>query len=92
MDQSKTAQFLSLLTGKALNWATMVWEKGGKPLSSYNCFIALFCQVFNHALGGKEVGEKLLTMKQGRRRVVKLVEWLSLGVSHASSGRVDGMN
>lgn len=45
-NQQKIAQFLNLLSDKALKWATPVWEKGGESLSSYNCFIKIFCHVF----------------------------------------------
>lgn len=48
----------SLLPGKALTWATAVWEKGGESVSSYKCFVSLFCRVFDHAPEGKEVGER----------------------------------
>lgn len=67
----KTAQFLNLLTGRALKWASAVWERGGKPTNSYNWFIELFKGVFDHQLEGVKIGEKLLTIQQGERRVAE---------------------
>lgn len=66
-DQAKIAHFLGMLTCNALRWATIMWAmKGGKPLSSYDCFTTLFHRVFDHTLEGKEVSEQLLAVKQGR--------------------------
>lgn len=58
---------ISLLTGKALTWATAIWDKGGELVSSKECFVSLFRQVFDHAPEGKEVGDLLISSKQEHR-------------------------
>lgn len=37
-DVQKLAEFIMLLTGKAVEWAMAVWEAGDKALASYFCF------------------------------------------------------
>lgn len=69
-DQSKTAQLLSLLMGKALSWAMVVWERGGEPITSYDCYHNV------HTPDGKEIGERLLSVRQGRKRLVEYAQEL----------------
>lgn len=64
-NQQKIAQFINLLTGKALHWAIAVWEKGGKPTTLYKHFVALFKRVFNHQPEGVEVSDRLLMIQRG---------------------------
>lgn len=48
-----------------------VWEKDGEFLSSYDSFTEMFLRVFDHSPKGREVGEQLLTVKQGKQRVAE---------------------
>lgn len=48
-----------------------VWKKGKEPISSFKQFIELFRRVFDHSPKGWEVGEQLLTVKQGKRQVAE---------------------
>lgn len=64
-EEHKIAKFLSLLTGKALRWATAVLNQGGKPIGSYELFLSLFKKVFDHEPEGTEVSESLVTSSQG---------------------------
>lgn len=66
-NKDKMVTIISLLTGKALTWATAVWEKKGKTVSTYGRFIAAFRQVFDHAPKGKAVSERLITLTQGHK-------------------------
>lgn len=50
-DQSKTAQFIDLLTGKTTSWAT---AEDGDPTSFYRRFTELFKRMFDHSPEGKE--------------------------------------
>lgn len=64
-DSVKIATIISRLSGKALQWATAVWERGGRDVTSYVCFEALFHAVLDHPDEGREAGDKLLQLRQG---------------------------
>lgn len=55
-DQDKVAQFISLLTGKAIHWATTLWEWNHRASLAYIQFAAMFHHVFDHAPEGNEIG------------------------------------
>lgn len=65
-DHSKTVLMMGLLPGKALTWATVIWEKGGEPMTSYECF-SMFRRIFDHVREGKEVGDRLMSIQQGNQ-------------------------
>jgi hypothetical protein len=55
-NRSKVAMVIYLLSGRALEWATDVWEKGGEDLALYERFMALFRVIFDHPPEGREGG------------------------------------
>ncbi len=65
-DESRITFVCSLLTGRALDWATAVWSEVRPTFPSFRAFIQRFKEVFEHPAGGKEVGEQLLSLRQGR--------------------------
>ncbi|KAL0198667.1 hypothetical protein M9458_007207, partial [Cirrhinus mrigala] len=62
---SKVSLVCSLLTGKALKWATALWEGQQMTFPSYQHFLRKFKEVFDHGEDGKEAEEELLTLRQG---------------------------
>ncbi|KAI4897414.1 hypothetical protein NFI96_032838 [Prochilodus magdalenae] len=68
-DKSRIAFVVSLLVGKALDWATAVWpsyERG-----TYEEFIKDFKAVFDHPNEGKTAGDLLFQLHQGSRSVAQ---------------------
>ncbi len=65
-EESRIAFVCSLLTGRALDWATAVWSEDRPTFPSFRAFIQRFKEVFEHPAGGKEAGEQLLSLRQGR--------------------------
>ncbi|KAK7879248.1 hypothetical protein WMY93_033967 [Mugilogobius chulae] len=49
-DKSRLAFLLSLLTGRAAQWATAIWEADSNLCNSYNDFTAEMRKVFEHPL------------------------------------------
>ncbi len=65
-DKSRVSFICSLLTGRALDWVTAVWEGGSMSFPSYTDFLRQFREVFEHTAGGKEAGKKLFALRQGK--------------------------
>lgn len=61
---------MSLLTGRAITWASAIWEKGGEPISSFERFLTMFHQVFDHRSSGRQVGIQLMALRQGEQSMV----------------------
>ncbi|KAL6485196.1 hypothetical protein MHYP_G00072410 [Metynnis hypsauchen] len=64
-EDAKIAFVLSLLTGKALRWATAVWGAQSSVMQTYASFEHQFKEVFDHSGTGKDPGKQLLHLKQG---------------------------
>lgn len=56
-----------MLTGRALEWATAIWNGDRSLFTTYSAFLLRFREVFDHPAGGKEVGEQLIALRQGGR-------------------------
>lgn len=64
-DRAKIAYVITLLSGKALSWATAVWKAQAPCCSSYSMFKEEFKRVFDHPLGARQASKRLLTLRQG---------------------------
>ncbi|KAK3550214.1 hypothetical protein QTP86_021240 [Hemibagrus guttatus] len=64
-DITRCAFMLSLLTGKALDWASAVWDSDPQVKSSANYFANLIQEVFEYPEGVKDVSVQLLELRQG---------------------------
>ncbi len=65
-DISRVSFICSLLSGRALEWATAVWEGGILSFPPLNEFLRISSEVFEHSASGKEAGEELLALRQGK--------------------------
>ncbi|KAK3550602.1 hypothetical protein QTP70_000679 [Hemibagrus guttatus] len=65
--EEKYAFLMSLLTGKAIEWAAAVWETDRLFQTSYTYFVKQLRDVFEYPAGGKDVSTRLLQLSQGRR-------------------------
>ncbi|KAL0150720.1 hypothetical protein M9458_053943, partial [Cirrhinus mrigala] len=65
-EESRIAFVCSLLTGKALDWATAVWDLNRPTFPSFELFLRCFKEVFDYPEGGEGAGEQILTLRQGK--------------------------
>ncbi len=65
-DLGKIYFVCSLLTGKALEWATAVWRADGSTFPSFEAFLHRFKEVFGHPAGDKSAGKQLM-LNPGRK-------------------------
>lgn len=65
-DKSRVDFVVSLLTGKALDWATAMWTANSTELRSETHFHTLFKEVFDHSPSSRPIGDLLIELHQGR--------------------------
>lgn len=81
--RSKVAYIITLLSGKALAWATALWEQSPQPVvcSDYRRFMEEMRRVFDHPVCGREAASRLLQLTQGSQSVAELaVEFRTLAM------------
>ncbi|KAK3559913.1 hypothetical protein QTP86_026947 [Hemibagrus guttatus] len=56
---------LSLLTGRALDWASAVWDSDPQIRSSFTYLAGMIRDVFEYPAGGKDISLQLMELRQG---------------------------
>lgn len=83
-DRAKIAYIISLLTGKALAWASPAWNQDVEFCYDLDEFIEEMKKVFDHPVTGREASKGLVTIRQGKRSVAEYaVEFRTLAVEVA---------
>nr|CBN81752.1 Pol polyprotein [Dicentrarchus labrax] len=70
-DSAQVAFVISLLSGKAAQWATALWEKHSPICDSFQRFSEELRKVFDHPVQGKEAAKRLLNLRQGSGSVAE---------------------
>lgn len=65
-EESRIAFVCSLLTHKALDWATAVWDLNRPVFPPFEDFLRRFREVFDIPRGGEGAGKQILSLRQGR--------------------------
>uniref|UniRef100_A0A4W5KTI3 CCHC-type domain-containing protein n=1 Tax=Hucho hucho TaxID=62062 RepID=A0A4W5KTI3_9TELE len=68
-EQSKVAFVLTLLTGRAAQWGTAVWENHHQCCTSFQALSEELRRVFDRAVTGREAARVLADLRQGNRPV-----------------------
>ncbi|KAL0154119.1 hypothetical protein M9458_050578 [Cirrhinus mrigala] len=87
-DECKIAFVCSLLSGRALDWATAVWSLDRPAFPSFATFLQSFKEVFQPSSESGEAGEAIVKLRQGRRTAADYA--LDFRTLAAQSGWNDG--
>lgn len=63
---NRVVQFIDLLMEKALTWFLALRQLGGKAIRTCYHFITLFQCIFDSTPEGKDIGQQLLAVSQGK--------------------------
>ncbi|KAK3508869.1 hypothetical protein QTP70_010724 [Hemibagrus guttatus] len=64
-EETQCALVMSLLTGRALEWASAVWDADPQIRSSFAYFSGMIWEVFVYPTGGKDISVQLMELRQG---------------------------
>ncbi|KAL2092484.1 hypothetical protein ACEWY4_012282 [Coilia grayii] len=68
-DRARIAYIISLLSGRALQWAESIWNLNGPLTQSLERFTAHFREVFSLPTGDSSIQERLHNIRQGRSTI-----------------------
>ncbi|KAK3553321.1 hypothetical protein QTP86_034411 [Hemibagrus guttatus] len=63
--ETQCALVMSLLTDRALEWASAVWDADPQIRSSFVYFSGMIREVFEYPAGGKDISIQLMELRQG---------------------------
>ncbi|KAI2647858.1 Transposon Tf2-9 polyprotein [Labeo rohita] len=66
-EEKRCAFLMTLLTGRALDWASAVWDADPQFKKSVEYFLLQIREVFEYPAGGRDVSTQLIHAKQGNR-------------------------
>ncbi|KAK3537484.1 hypothetical protein QTP70_012114 [Hemibagrus guttatus] len=64
-EETQCAFVLLVLTSRALEWASAVWDADHQVRSSFSYFAELIREVFEYPAGGKDISTQLMVLRQG---------------------------
>lgn len=68
-DRSRIAYVITLLTDRAREWGTAVWDAASPVCLSYAAFTEEMRKVFDRSVHGREAAREMLRVRQGKRSV-----------------------
>ncbi len=68
-ERSKVSFLISLLSGKALQWAETIWAQAGNITQSFNNFVSHFREVFGWPHGDPTTSDQLYHLRQGSQPI-----------------------
>ena len=68
-ERSRVAYIITLLTGKAREWGTALWDSDDPICTDYDEFTKEMKEVFDRSVSGRDAARQLLQLKQGNRSV-----------------------
>lgn len=81
-ERSKIAYVITLLSGRAREWGTALWDADDPCCTNYNAFTREMKRVFDRSLSGKEAAGQMLRLRQGARSVYDYaIEFRTLAAS-----------
>ncbi|KAL0163510.1 hypothetical protein M9458_039263 [Cirrhinus mrigala] len=66
-EEKRCAFLMTLLTGRALDWASAVWDADPQLKKSVEYFLLQIQEVFEYPAGGRDISTQLIHAKQGNR-------------------------
>ena len=64
-ERSRVAYIITLLTGKAREWGTALWDSDDPVCANYKDFTDEMKEVFDRSVSGRDAAKQLLQLKQG---------------------------
>ncbi len=86
--KAKVSFLISRLSGKALQWAEMIWAQAGNITQSFNNFVSHFREVFGRPHGDPTASDQLYHLRQGSQPIKEYV--LRFRTLAAASGWNEG--